>query len=551
MTKPEKLLEFYRDLITTSQYRVDAKHHVILPIGEDIHPAVVAGKQLVLPAPEYLRSPDTEKQVFFHPLCEQITRRESEVFLFLKRSIMVKLITSMTQLGAQLLNLQTDVSAQRRMSIDQLEILKLIPESDKKSIENWNKLMMLSLKEDRDRMDRWALNVFIRRNGQHDGKSYRRVAVVNFPLFERLASGEIFTHTSGGEEKNLYRTKDYTMFRQVAKAIFPEIDDVTNGRYNVGYDDTVGPYTIAFMRAVLKLANRINEVIDLLSGPFEEVTPGISSLMKISTAWEHLVSPEGQEELSDLARTVPLLQHNAGATLDGSDVPETPAVNPSSRAPGGFKIQEMPVVARKDPEPVRREEPKAPEASSGSINFDTSGMTQEQIQERLEVQRRREEYLKKQREDEQYERERRERRDAYERERQELEDRHRRERDDRPRDYDRRDSYGRDDRDDRDDRPSAPAASDGKITMADIDKRTDAFRNTRAYEEEQESRRDGGRRSRYRDDRDDRYNDRDRYYDDRGSRYDRYRDDRDYDRYDRGSRDYDRGSRRSYNRDYR
>lgn len=536
-SKREKLLNFYTDVLATARHNVKDDGSVVFMVGKDEVPATVnfrvpeheqvpgeptvITRNMVSVMEELLRNPrDTD--VFFHPTSEQMTRGESEVFRYLKRAILLRLNTSVTQLGAALLGVQQDASLQHKMTMEQLDIIKDIADSDKSSVMAWTKLCVRPIKENPLKPSTWGLNIHIKRNGTYGGKPYRRVGIVTMPMFEEVLSGKQYESADG---KNLFRVKDYSMFRQVIRTIFPEAGVRDSETLNTGYDGTFAPYFVCFMKTVKSVADRLNYVVRTMEPAMKEVGIDTSSLL-VETPWFDYVSDEGLDILSDISRSVPALIGNIGAVPVGSEEPKEEEDEPSAPV----RREER----RPEPLPQKQQEPTPKPEPAKVVKEEDDGLNAEQRRLRDEAMERRKRFEEERKMIEEEERRDRERRE--------------RDRDDRR--NDRRDDYrDRDDRRDgrRDDRRDPPwedepiVKDNGKVSFgALLGANPDIARGTLTEEEERDSRGRGrGRgRSRY-DDRDDRYDYRRDRYDDRRSRYD----DCD-DRYDRYDRDYDRRGRR-------
>lgn len=558
-SKREKLLNFYTDVLATARHIVKDNGSVVFIVGKDEVPATVNFKvpeheqvpgeptvitrNMVSVMEELLRDPrDTD--VFFHPTSEQMTRGESEVFRYLKRAILLRLNTSITQLGAALLGVQQDASLQHKMTMEQLDIIKDIADSDKSSVMAWTKLCVRPIKDNPLKPSTWGLNIHIKRNGTYGGKPYRRVGIVTMPMFEEVLDGKQYETPDG---KNQFRVKDYSMFRQVIRTIFPEAGVRGSEALNVGYDGTFAPYFVCFMKTVKSVADRLNYVVRTMEPAMKEVGIDTASLL-VETPWFDYVSDEGLDILSDISRSVPALVGNIGAVPVGSEEPTEEEDEP---APPVRREE-----CRPEPAPQRRPDPTPEPEPVKEAKEEDDGLNAEQRRlrdEAMERRRRFEEERKMMEEEERRDRERRE----------ERRDRGRDDRRDDRREYDRdrRDDYrGRDDRRDPPWEDEPIVKDNGKVSFgALLGANPDIARGTLTEEEERDNRGRGRGRGRDRyDDRDDRYDrgrGRDRY-DDRDYGRGRYddRDDR-YDRYDRGRGgrrgsgmydDYDRG--RSYRR---
>lgn len=532
------LIDFYTAVLDSAMYKVDEDGHVLTGIGKNMSVAEINGRKVVLPKDQLLRNPSDEN-VFFHPLSEQMTRGESEVFRFLRRTAILKLTTSISTIGFGILKLQEHPELQRKMKSEQQEFIKGILDTDKDSALTWCKMTLHPVQTNPVRTDTWPVDIFIKRNGQFDGKNFRRVAVVSFPTFEKIHSGVKFVKGTGAEEKTLFRPKDYLMFQQVTKAMFPGCERTDLTDYNVGYDGTLAPYFVTFFKSYRLIARRLNHILDLFKDMFIAASVEDVESARIDLTWMDIFdTPEGMDHLARLARRVPALQGNIGS-VDGHE----------------DKV-EPPKAASSEPAPVRRTETRSEESVSDAVKpmietvakevVDPSKMTDEhrRLQEEALLKRQRfleEERLAAERAEQLRNRDRL-RREEEERYIREEEERRLRERESRAYEYtrDRRDDrYDDDDR--RPIRDTAPV-SPGKTSFAELISRNRALANTRSVEEEEEYIRSRGRGRRdYRDD----YRGRRDYRDDY-----RGRDDYDDRRFYRGSRRDDYDDRRSY-RGYR
>lgn len=553
MTEKEKptIYEFYESVLKAAGHVVEPETgRVLQAFTSNRPPATIGGKELVLPLASLLRDPDPDKQIFFHPLCEQLPRHESDVFQYLKRCMILKLMTSFVATGTSLIKLQEDPALQRKMNFEQMDVMKNIEINEKSSyktaLTHWYKMVMGEVEQNGTRMDKWPITIHLKRNGHHNGKNYLRVAVVGFPIFEKLFAGHRFTKDGPTGPVDVYREKDYGMFKQVAKAIFPEIGNPDSTVYNVGYSGTLAPYFVTFLRAYKELANRLNFLLELFREPLASIGEDVTISM-IDTSWGRIIDEEDLSTLSSISRGIPSLVGNTG-NVNGAEPVEEKAKDKSSeeraRAP----------EKKAEPRPEPKAEVKEPQTTMEEMSSDLlEAMERKRLwkeeQAKLEEDRRYREESRSERDD----RERRERRAREDEEDRRAEERRRderrSERDDRDRDYrdsrDRRDDRDRDRRDDDRNRGrdrEVKKTAEGFISMNDVyrhnpDMERDRDEDRRHREREERDRRYDRDRD-YRDSRDRGYRDR---RDDRGYRDD-YRDRRD----DRGYRGGDRRGGRSW-----
>lgn len=311
MTEPT-LLDFYLDILETAGFQVNDDFFIMhRPESEKKKPehVMVMDKKLVLPAPILLKNPDPENNVFFHPLCEQILRGESEVFTFLKRAMVMRLILSYSSLGAGLTRLHTDINLQKSMSIKQIEYIKDLVDVDEKTLLAWTGFIWGHIKLAPHDSTKWPIRMYIKQSGRYEGKNYQRVCSVAFPLIERLLNEKDIPKP--GTEDQKYRSKDYLAFKQISGAIFPESIMEHSEAYNSGYSDTFAANLMAFLLSYKKLAERINVITETLREPLERAGASPDAI-HIPVKWMDYIDEAGREKLALLNRRIPALPGNMG-----------------------------------------------------------------------------------------------------------------------------------------------------------------------------------------------------------------------------------------------
>ena len=90
-----KLLHLYENILDYCSMKPDSKGKVnisfVFEDGKDgeVTPAMLEGRQLVMPTPEQFKTYDPDKVIIFHPLQEYVNRGESEVVKSLRYQLNV------------------------------------------------------------------------------------------------------------------------------------------------------------------------------------------------------------------------------------------------------------------------------------------------------------------------------------------------------------------------------------------------------------------------------------------------------------------------------
>ena len=494
MTDEATIYDFYEQLLNTCSHEVADDGTVMKSLTKDKTAATINGKKLMFPLANLLREKD-EDVIFFHPLSEQMTRYESDVFRYLKRAMTLKLIVTMSSLGCALIKLQEEPSIQRKMSLEQINFIKGIDCVDAKSARSqwlaWTRLMTMGISEHPLRMDKWSVNIYLKRNGTFNNKAYRRVAVPSFPVFNELYDNVIFSNSADGKE--YFRNKDYPMFRQVVESIFPEIKTGGLAKYSNGYDGILAPYFITFLRTFKLLAEHMNGIFEMFKNELSEIQFDIDAGI-IKMPWANMVTDSELSKLEVFKARIPGQSGNIG-DLNGKESDEDEDI---------VDVEPRKVERKPEPEPERKSEVKVTETATKD-NTEATELRQRWKKEQDELERDRDD--------------RNRRDDRYDR--------------DRDRDYDDR-SRDRD-RDDRSRDRDSVKTKEGSVSITSLFNRDPSIIDSSRSADEDRDRGRGRSRGWGRDDRDDRNR----------------RDDRDYDRRDSRDRDRDRDRGRGWGRDDR
>jgi hypothetical protein len=352
-SKHDRLLELYTQILAT----VDIK-----PVDElgrlsyvdpgdpnNITPAAVKGKRLVLPTREALRAPDFwESHVAFHPLSENFLNGESPVLQKLKAMINLKLGAVTAELISWLVSFAADTDRQNSGNVPAgaAKYLKLVPNIKPVTAERFADIFKKSTGSN----DKRFVNLYLKRGGDLLDSRYQWVCTATFP----------FRHELDGEEPKVFGVKISKKDQESLKALFDYIlpDNSEIATYSAGSKIKSACKFDALLRAFANIAERLNEVIQL----HKKIIPTYKDL-KIDVDW--LLS---LPELDKLAEVVPALPFNEGESMrdrrtEGGAVSASTATSEKARRVFSQvdPVEEKPHAEEAEPErPVERPRPTAP-----------------------------------------------------------------------------------------------------------------------------------------------------------------------------------------------
>lgn len=304
------ILELYRQMLQSLDCIISPEGLVSTTINGSPEPLIVTkadNKRLTLPTPFYLDNPQEDVLVQFHPMSEGIDKGESEVLTALKRLITSNLMFRICDVMALVAKIAADPSSQQHLKPGTLrEFSKYLQDFDKKT----HKLVMDLLGKinpgDRDHNGRscTTINVTLARRANILDKPYQRVAVVSFPILEAIiaakeemlekGNGKIFGVTPG-------KKGQYDMLINLFNFIFPESEII--GMWSAGSNSLAAPYFHALGLTYIKIAERLNQVVKMLSKNAEKEHPNLL----YNLTWKN-----DFDDLTPYVGRLPPAQHNKG-----------------------------------------------------------------------------------------------------------------------------------------------------------------------------------------------------------------------------------------------
>lgn len=366
-----QILEFYKHIIEAAGLEVSDEGIVIANIDGVSSPVEIGGKLLRLPTPEFLKNPDWDTYLAFHPLCENAARGESEVLKHLRRYMVSTLNTDLMFMMESLVSICADKDNHRRLSTTASECLDAIPGADATSVKKLEKIekeMDLTSKEVvGEVLDRIAttqrrrmINMYLTRGGMWRDKKYARVCSVEFP----------FVSENDREGRSIFGVKlrvgDFEGFRNLFKFIIGEKDDLTTA-FHGATNTLTAPYLTALLLSWIKISKRLNQ----LKKVYGKHVEGMKDLM-VDLSWEKEL-----DNFTEMSRMIPPLDGNTGA-VEREEQPSVAAparrtvssrMIGQSSAPAEHLIENNPVPTIIQQQAEQLVATTAPAASTGTVTW--------------------------------------------------------------------------------------------------------------------------------------------------------------------------------------
>ena len=303
------LLELYKQILASSGVTVaDNGQCYITMLGLN-RALVVDDKAVVLPIDSVMKQFNVEANMAFHPLSESVIRAESAIITKLKQLMTFRLTEVIQTQLALLVDLAADTARHKNLSPEQQEFLRCLPKADAKTAKAVDNISPKDLGEALTQVldangsapKHNVMHMFLKRNGTWNGRKYKRVCIVNFPILEAENSKE--NSIFGVKVRVNDKPAILNLFKYIVGAVTPE-----ETPYNYGSDSGIAPYFDALIHSFLSLAKVLNRTTFRFKN---HMTEEMFDTLYIDTLWG--------DEIEDLAQYKGLL-----GPMDGNigDQPE-------------------------------------------------------------------------------------------------------------------------------------------------------------------------------------------------------------------------------------
>lgn len=259
------IVEFYKGILNTVGLSTDEKGGTYMEsIPGQLEPYYIDGKHLVLPTQDVLRNPSWDTQIAFHPLSENIARKNSVVFNNLQRLMNIACNVDIGTLMLHMVRLCADHDKQKTLNHRQTAFLQLFPDADEISVKNFDKI------EGKNTGENSYVKLITTRDGKLDGQTYPRVTKVSFPFYEECLEQS----KAKQKEYHLFgikiRKKDLFGYKALFEYIIKNCGN-PDGCYSYGSRSQIAPSFHALMTASHRVKSDTRKVFSLLKLDVPEI----------------------------------------------------------------------------------------------------------------------------------------------------------------------------------------------------------------------------------------------------------------------------------------
>ncbi len=294
-----QIIDFYTSLLASLDVVADEKGLLSIrqPDGQTF-PCTIDGKRLILPNKEFLRNPNLDDYIPFHPMSESIlVGGESAVLKSLRKFVKLRLNSVAGVLISELMRIAVEKDDHKKLTPKQTDLLAHL----KDVIPATHAASTKFLEQVTNANDRSLISVYLKPGGTWKGNKYSKVAITSFPPmkdFERDDKTLFGIEIGAKRDKNIL--KDLFLY------IFEDAESPEE--YSFGSNDLSAPLFHALMSMFVIAAKRLNKVTKKFSNLL--VNP---DMLTIDLSWEPILS-----ELHTMRDKIPPLGGNEGSEVDGT-----------------------------------------------------------------------------------------------------------------------------------------------------------------------------------------------------------------------------------------
>jgi hypothetical protein len=251
-------------------------------------------------------------KVFFHPACENITSKETEVFKIMRKMTCMKLLEVFRSYPIVLFGIATapkPKKAWRQETIDMMEPLKTARRTVRDELKGLFARMHIELEE--DGLDNRFIHFTVTKGGGRNvlGERVYYKAKPTFPFYNEIVKR--LARSEGQSDNQTVELNNHTVSiaaLKLAVHLFQTVIPAVNNPSEFGFESTtpVAARMIAYLGCYAEIAEQLNKVQNMFRADFDK-----AGVYNIDLSWvEHL------EELPETYRQVPVMDYNSHNTQE-------------------------------------------------------------------------------------------------------------------------------------------------------------------------------------------------------------------------------------------
>lgn len=311
MAEVNELNKLYMSMLKSWNGIVKEDGKIVFSINGEEFPIKIDDMNLYLPLSELLDGKTFDK-VFFHPACENITSKETEVFKIIRKMTSMKLLEVFRKYPIVLFSVAS-AKSKRNWRQDTLDMIEPIQATKRTVRDELNQLFArMHIELDENGLDNRFIHFKVQKGGGRNKSTGERVYYKTKPTFpfyseiiKRLARSE------GEPDNHTVELNNFTVSRaalKLAAHLFQCIIPAVNDPDGFEFESTtpVAARLISYLGCYGEIADQLNRIQNTFRAEFDK-----ASVYPIDTNWMEYL-----ENLPDLYRQVPVMDYNSHNTSE-------------------------------------------------------------------------------------------------------------------------------------------------------------------------------------------------------------------------------------------
>lgn len=306
-----ELNALYKAIVTSLGCIVKPEGEILFKVGEKEIPITINGNQMYLPLSEVLDG-NVIGKVFFHPSCEHILSKETEVFKILRKMTVMSLLTRFTEIVPIIINVSkgTQKSNWRKNTLDILNPLKGVTQKQRTEI-----LTLLSKATpvaDKEGSDLRFIHFKMTKGGSRTSDSGDRVyykTVPTFPYYNELV--RLMARSEGQPDNTLIELNGNSFSLGSIKLMVHLLQSLIPATLSPDECQTeslkvTAARLISYLYCYIEIADQLNRVVNTFRSEFNK-----AGIYALDTNWVETI-----DSIEDIYTQVPVLDFNGHNTKE-------------------------------------------------------------------------------------------------------------------------------------------------------------------------------------------------------------------------------------------
>jgi len=342
--------KFYTSILNYAG--IEEKDTILVNKNQKLGDISINDKPLSLPYFEILKNPDRVR--VFHPLNENYTNPETDIFDIYKRRLTLELNLKFSHVFINCIRLASDIQLQQRIKSSKLiKLVSSIGDTDPSFVDSYLSLVKASQKVNNES---FIFDIYLKKNGEINGTPYAAIGKVNFLLYTEINKALDDPNKDYKVFGYKLRKKDLLIFKNIFNVIFPNIDD--SDKFLEHTDNKVFRYLNILLTTSYQIASRLNEISSLMDEVKDASieTEAVESDLDWSLMLEKLYTMT--EEIRDISSQIDISVDQVNKLkVDESNVLNRPQLNPAPMSfnPQQTSYNQQPVASQ---QPIQSQTPR-------------------------------------------------------------------------------------------------------------------------------------------------------------------------------------------------